>query len=484
MNQPLIKLDAASKKVECCLCESWMTSSNGGEELVRHLVDFHKIKNPARTLFSLFNGSEFHYQTMANSLTEIVQEPQPQQKPTSSSMVVVQRVRLGTAGINILGRALTAAGSPQIKVITNQCIICHKDFESSEEVQRHLLTEHVTTSSSSSSSRARQEVTEPEAGGLELTIKQEDTETDQAYADHETEVEIDDEHFSINNVEVNISEKDTDPLELASDTEVMLDDEEIVIKDELEYEENFTIVDFPENIERETKTPVKTDAKSPPGLECKVCGVVLTSILNFTTHMKKYHKGSEQERNKPFVCDICSHSFYFQSSLNSHKSKAHQETSGLTFRCPMCPSVTNSKNGMRRHLRNSHKKCLLNEELSYKCSLCGDLFWSIAERTVHIAENHKEASEQLEKCQICGHISPNRHALRRHFQRMHPNEPQLENIDYKCEECQLVFQQKIQLTNHVKSEHCPRSVYQCTSCPCQFTNKVSALPSPVCRLTF
>ena len=140
---------------------------------------------------------------------------------------------------------------------------------------------------------------------------------------------------------------------------------------------------------------------------------------------------------------------------------------------PLCPSVTNSKNGMRRHLRNSHKKCLLNEELSYKCNLCGDLFWSIAERTVHIAENHKEASEQLEKCQICGHISPNRHALRRHFQRMHPNEPQLENIDYKCEECQQVFQQKIQLTNHVKSEHCPQSVtYQCTFCPSQFTNKV------------
>ena len=62
--------------------------------------------------------------------------------------------------------------------------------------------------------------------------------------------------------------------------------------------------------------------------------------------------------------------------------------------------------------RNSHKKTLLNEELSYKCAICGDLFWSIAERTVHIAETHKEASESLEKCHICGHISPNRHALR------------------------------------------------------------------------
>ena len=302
-------------------------------------------------------------------------------------------------------------------------------------------------------------------------------------------------------MEVNISENEHDPLELPCDTEERLDDmsdvksdvrseerlderqdemveikidtDEIVIKEELEYEDNFTVVDFPENIEKESVKTPKSDAKTPVDLQCKVCSAVLTSILTFTTHMKKYHKDSEEERNKPFVCDICNHGFHFQSSLNSHKSKAHQETSGLTFRCPLCPSVTNSKNGMRRHLRNSHKKTLLNEELSYKCSLCGDLFWSIAERTLHIAENHKEASEQLEKCHICGHISPNRHALKRHFQRMHPTQPMLDNIDYKCEECDKVFQQKIQLTNHVKSEHCPKSVtYQCTFCPSQFTNKV------------
>ena len=136
--------------------------------------------------------------------------------------------------------------------------------------------------------------------------------------------------------------------------------------------------------------------KFPVYMKCEVCGVILTSILNSTTHMKKLHKDSGQEKNKLFTCDICHQGFYFQSSLNSHKSKAHQETSGLTFRCPLCTSVTNSKNGMRRHLRNSHKRTdLLNEELSYKCRMCEKLFWTISERTVHIAENHKEASEIL-----------------------------------------------------------------------------------------
>ena len=126
------------------------------------------------------------------------------------------------------------------------------------------------------------------------------------------------------------------------------------------------------------------------------------------------------------------------------------------------------------YFRNSHKKTLLNEELSYKCSVCNELFWSIAERSVHIAENHKEASENLEKCQICAHISPNRHALRRHFQRMHPNETLVDNMEFKCDECGEIFQQKSQLTSHVKLEHCPKtSVYQCTICSDQFTNKKS-----------
>ena len=100
----------------------------------------------------------------------------------------------------------------------------------------------------------------------------------------------------------------------------------------------------------------------------KVVGVLRLAVLTFAKRIKEVEdtleeakpteeeqaecQDSEEERNKPFVCDICNTGFHFQSSLNSHKSKAHQETSGLTFRCPLCPSVTNSKNGMRRHLRN------------------------------------------------------------------------------------------------------------------------------------
>ena len=393
----MLKYDSVSMEVECCFCDNLkIDCRNGGEELVRHLVINHRVKNPSRSLFSLFTGTEFHYHTMANSAKDIVKEVtvsqmSPKHPPGSlapKNMVLVQRYRLGTVPRGLV--AVSGAASPGVVVSSNQCIICKKAFQSSEEVQRHLLSEHIATNKPAGAGCDLDKQDEEEAAGAvteldPLAIKQEDTEKDAVVDTEMTEyddVEIDEEHFSINNVEVSITESEdqkfvppeepiaenSQPIEevivTKNDSEQKENEaEEIVIKNELEYEDHIEFVDFPENIEKEMnstvavrdpltlKTSKSASPKAPISLKCELCGQVLTSILNFTTHMRKSHKGSEPERNKPFQCDICQQGFYFKSSLNSHKSKAHKETSGATFRCPLCPSVTNSKNGMRRHLR-------------------------------------------------------------------------------------------------------------------------------------
>ena len=393
----MLKYDSVSMEVECCFCDNLkIDCRNGGEELVRHLVINHRVKNPSRSLFSLFTGTEFHYHTMANSAKDIVKEVtvsqmSPKHPPGSlapKNMVLVQRYRLGTVPRGLV--AVSGTASPGVVVSSNQCIICKKAFQSSEEVQRHLLSEHIATNKPAGAGCDLDKQDEEEAAGAvteldPLAIKQEDTEKDAVVDTEMTEyddVEIDEEHFSINNVEVSITESEdqkfvppeepiaenSQPIEevivTKNDSEQKENEaEEIVIKNELEYEDNIELVDFPESIEKEMnstdtardpltlKTSKAASQKAPISLKCELCGQVLTSILNFTTHMRKSHKGSEPERNKPFQCDICQQGFYFKSSLNSHKSKAHKETSGATFRCPLCPSVTNSKNGMRRHLR-------------------------------------------------------------------------------------------------------------------------------------
>ena len=504
INRSLLSFDTITKKVDCGLCSSVnIDCRNGGEELIRHLVEAHKIKNPSRSLFHLFDGSSFHFHRLANSKSE-TEVSLPQVIRTSNKKQT--RLKIGPDGIlNI------PTGAKQIRFVTpvntqNQCILCKKSFQSSEEVQVHLLAEHVTTSNKSvqksvvsvepsQTAKDRSESEDQIEDVDPLAIKQEDSEMDNTernvVQDVDSEVEIDEEHFSINNVQVDIMEPGSDRLQQADcsiepkvelEEEVAAEDAEIEIKNE-QVEENIlgensgisdedysvssknhqekepesllpppltdpiieknknekvpepsplsstasiesiveTVIpqlrideeakklediapeniteprpsiesasNLPENLnenvppmtmvkscfsddeeveskpivslhvndelEQETinltkeKSPAPVESKTP-NLQCPICHKVQTSILNFTTHMRRYHKDSEQERNKPFTCNICNHGFYFQSSLNSHKSKAHQETSGTTFKCPLCPSVTNSKNGMRRHLR-------------------------------------------------------------------------------------------------------------------------------------
>jgi len=201
-----------------------------------------------------------------------------------------------------------------------------------------------------------------------------------------------------------------------------------------------------------------------------LCHGVLTSILGFTSHMRKEHKDSELERNKPFSCDICQQGFYFLSSLNSHRSKAHHEVTGDKFSCPLCSSVTNSKNGMRRHMNKSHGQ-VIGAYLCYNCEFCDSTFPSLTTKKLHVADHHKECVE-VEKCFLCKHISLTKTALRRHFVRMHPGTPQLfENVSFKCARCDTLFPTKQLLTNHVREDH-PKSVlFQCAYCSSQFTSK-------------
>ena len=641
MNLPLLRLDNVTKSVVCCLCDNiHFKYQNGGEELVRHLVKFHRVKNPSRTLFNLFDGSEFSYKTMAKDYGELVKEI----PKTPTNRYYVQRVSIRggneqpddsvgseerEAQLEEVVSSLNLGPAPlQRKTDSvNKCIVCQKSFSSSEEVQRHLLTDHVGGNTTS------KEQSRPEAVTCHvdpLSIKQDDFDADvkvvieledddeadtkdditltedsgsviidedqgarvaennrsadievinddivsiESSTDNDTEVEVDDEHFTINNVQVNIEEADNgvgcgdDAITVAEIVPGSVTDE-IVIKNELQYEENFASSNFLEKIVNEVSeaslepnthpqpsaseksdttensasteifekehdpsekdgnlnidqvtesntlsevevvngtndkvnsssskahnikslksspevenvqmptsvesvtimddsvtskivpvsnvvsvpsiedlvpltidsaptsntvddtdvmnntvsvpkevnvvttevdtTPLKVDStptkfvsnntkvdtvpsmvgsvtetvdpdsvdrvsvadphvtrifdptptpddtisedhtlqldlpstslspgkdSSPKSvnLKCQLCEQQLTSMLNFSLHMRKFHKDSEQEKNKPFNCDKCKQGFYFLSSLNSHKSKAHHETSG------------------------------------------------------------------------------------------------------------------------------------------------------------
>jgi len=515
LNASLVVFNKEEMIVECKLCISEILDvGRGAAKLWQHLERIHKVKLPHEVFLPLFNGSEFCYKNHCNMqddeklsvkskfdcfLEEGIKEDVEITVGEEGS-VMVKKIDQ-TEKPNKVKKKVKRK-NPRKKEINSPCIVCGKAFDDSISLQNHLLRDHINYGAGGSRNRKASESCE-EA----IVIPDDSDKEDDDIVDDDDDIEIDEEHYSINHVEVNLGIGDDDHLDesdfchVVDDNVCIIDseddvgeEEEIDDDEESEYnaiqELNDNEHDMNDDASNLNTSPSKlTDedldgevsgeivgdvGKAPVFLKCDVCGVILTSILAFTTHMKKRHKDSDQEKNKPFVCDICQQGFYFQSSLNSHKSKAHLETSGDTFRCPFCPSVTNSKNGMRRHLRNSHKTTeYINDELSYKCKFCEEMFWSVSERTKHVADKHKEANGDLEKCFVCFHISPNRHALRRHFQRMHPQEPLFENVSFKCGDCGLLFPQRPMLTAHIKETHPKAVAFQCAYCPQQFRSKKS-----------
>eukprot|EP00094_Tigriopus_californicus_P012728 TCALIF_12304-PA protein Name:"Similar to Zbtb41 Zinc finger and BTB domain-containing protein 41 (Mus musculus)" AED:0.35 eAED:0.35 QI:0/-1/0/1/-1/1/1/0/227 len=109
--------------------------------------------------------------------------------------------------------------------------------------------------------------------------------------------------------------------------------------------------------------------KSPVFLSCEICHKILPSMLAFSQHMRSDHKDSEQERNKPYKCEICGQGYYLLPSLNAHMSKGHKVVNGkATFPCKFCSAVTNCKTNLKRHIRRVHPELAVQDsELSIRC---------------------------------------------------------------------------------------------------------------------
>eukprot|EP00095_Tigriopus_kingsejongensis_P008265 maker-scaffold240_size241964-snap-gene-1.16 protein:Tk08265 transcript:maker-scaffold240_size241964-snap-gene-1.16-mRNA-1 annotation:"hypothetical protein L798_05958" len=221
---------------------------------------------------------------------------------------------------------------------------------------------------------------------------------------------------------------------------------------------------FPTNEADENEEIEGEVGKAPVFLSCEICNKILPSMLAFSQHMRSEHKGSEQERNKPYTCDICGQSYYFLPSLNAHMSKGHKVVNGKeTYPCKFCSTVTNCRTNMKRHLRRAHpEEALKDHEFANKCDFCDDTFWREAEKLRHVLKVHPEM-KIVAKCRLCDQISANKNALRRHFGRMHPGE----NMEgFNCVQCDKEYPTKQELHKHTKEVH--PDIYQCTQCEDKF----------------
>ncbi|XP_033022518.1 zinc finger protein 592 [Lacerta agilis] len=177
------------------------------------------------------------------------------------------------------------------------------------------------------------------------------------------------------------------------------------------------------------------------GLTCQVCQMLLPNKCSYCAHQRIHaHKS-------PYCCPECGaicRSAYFQTHV---KENCLHYSRKVGYRCTHCGVVFMSQAMLKVHIHEKH--C----EVFHKCSFCPMAFKSADSTTAHITSQHPaephKTSQVIYKCS-CETVFNKKRLLQEHFQQ---NANRLMVGVFKCPHCQLVYMQKLQLMQHVKSVH-------------------------------
>ncbi|XP_053128818.1 zinc finger protein 592 [Hemicordylus capensis] len=177
------------------------------------------------------------------------------------------------------------------------------------------------------------------------------------------------------------------------------------------------------------------------GLTCQVCQMLLPNKCSYCAHQRIHaHKS-------PYCCPECGaicRSAYFQTHV---KENCLHYSRKVGYRCTHCGVVFMSQAMLKVHIHEKH--C----EVFHKCAFCPMAFKSADSTTAHITSQHPaephKTSQVIYKCS-CETVFNKKRLLQEHFQQ---NANRLMVGVFKCPHCQLVYMQKLQLMQHVKSIH-------------------------------
>ena len=235
------------------------------------------------------------------------------------------------------------------------------------------------------------------------------------------------------------------------------------------------------------------------------------SNQNQLEDMKKY-----PEREKKYLCDICTRKFTFQSNVEKHKRKTHEIGAG--FKCPQCPWLFNFKKQIHSHIQTEHLGISIADRMKkaikiHECKICGEKFtfnYKLKEHTQvvhkgrrflcpicnlklvrksnlrqHIKNHEKNSSskkvikhEKSFRCNICHHSLSTSAALNKHKYLMHlkgkledwEKYPEKEK-NYLCDICTRKFTFQSRVDKHKRITHDIGAGFKCPQCPWVFPYK-------------
>nr|XP_024656708.1 zinc finger protein 329 isoform X1 [Maylandia zebra] len=161
---------------------------------------------------------------------------------------------------------------------------------------------------------------------------------------------------------------------------------------------------------------------------CQICGkrFKLSGIL-------KSHEKIHMARERPFLCHVCCKSFLSNCSLMTHMKTHSSERPHV---CGVCSKGFVSNGELKAHMR------VHTGEAPYGCSECGRFFKRKTYLTNHI-RSHLGIKRFV--CAICGKACSRQEHLRVHMRTHNGERP------YQCTICEKAFTQSHCLKTHMKS---------------------------------
>ncbi|XP_050076252.1 transcription factor grauzone-like [Anopheles maculipalpis] len=219
-------------------------------------------------------------------------------------------------------------------------------------------------------------------------------------------------------------------------------------------------------------------------IRCELCDRTFKSKRYQLQHVAEQH--ADEQESKPFRCEQCEKTFHTKRQRDAHRI-AHEVTV-----CKLCGKTVNIRY-LKKHIAQIHDA----PSLAFMCDLCGKNFSSslVLDRHIkqhqgidtieivqcarcgkklrgkynmqkHMQRMHLEV-DQVHRCEVCGHESPNSIALVYHKKRVHSGDP------FACDQCGKRFKRKIYLTEHVAALHTRTPLHTCEFCEATFNSKAN-----------
>ncbi|XP_076980412.1 zinc finger protein 592 [Tamandua tetradactyla] len=188
------------------------------------------------------------------------------------------------------------------------------------------------------------------------------------------------------------------------------------------------------------------------GLTCQVCQMLLPNQCSFCAHQRIHaHKS-------PYCCPECGalcRSAYFQTHV---KENCLHYARKVGYRCIHCGIIHLTLALLKSHIQERH--C----QVFHKCAFCPMAFKTAGSTADHSTTHHPaqphRPSQLIYKCS-CEMVFNKKRHIQQHF---YQNASTAQIGVFKCPECPLLFPQKPELMQHVKSTHgVPRNVDELSS---------------------